>query len=113
MDIKKIFIARNDLINDIDKKDYYKYLFLTGAIWNIVLGIISILSPLFMTGSFTALGIEEPPSLMFYHLFFGVALVYGIGFYLLSTNLDQNHGIVILGVIGKLGCFSHLVTIFL
>ncbi|MHA1941277.1 MAG: hypothetical protein ACXAC8_18710 [Candidatus Hodarchaeales archaeon] len=89
----------------MDKKDYYKYMFLTGAAWNIVLGIVSILAPILTKESLSTFGVETPTSLMFYHLFYGVALVVGIGYYLVSTNLDQNHGIVLIGVIGKLWVF--------
>lgn len=89
----------------MDKKNYYKYLFLIGAIWNIVLGIVYIFTSLFMKGSFEMFGVEEPPSLIFYHLFFGIVIVYGIGYYLVSANLDKNHGIVLLGILGKLWAF--------
>ncbi|MFX0150284.1 MAG: hypothetical protein ACFFAJ_05855 [Candidatus Hodarchaeota archaeon] len=70
---KEILIALNDLNNDMEKKDYFKYMFLSGAIRNVVLGIVTIVSLLFMMDSFITFGIEEPPSLMFYYLFFGVA----------------------------------------
>ena len=89
----------------MDKKDYYKYMFLTGGIWNIIIGISSLITPLLIKGSLSTYGIEEPPSLMFYHLFYGIVLAFGIGLYLVSTNLDQNHGIVLIGVIGKIWVF--------
>ena len=89
----------------MDKLGYYRFLFLVGAIWNIVLGIGYIFTSLFIEGSFEMFGVEEPPSLIFYHLFFGIVIVYGIGYYLVSDNLDKNHGIVLLGVLGKLWVF--------
>ena len=97
----------------MDKKDYYKYMFLTGAIWNIIIAISSIITPLLIEGSLSVYGIEEPPSLLFYYLFYGVVLVVGIGLYLVSTNLDQNHGIVLIVVIGKLWVFFTMGFYFL
>ena len=89
----------------MNKLNYYKYLFLVGAIWNIVLGVIYILTSLLLEGSFEIAGLEEPPSLVFYHLFFGIVIIYGIGYYLVSINLDQNHGIVLMGILGKFWVF--------
>ena len=89
----------------MDKLGYYRFLFLVGAIWNIVLGIGYIFTSLFIEGSFEMFGVEEPPSLIFYHLFFGIVIIYGVGYYLVSTNLDKNHGIVLMGILGKLWVF--------
>jgi len=44
---------------------------------------------------------EVPPSLYFAHSFFVLVIIFGIGFYLVSVNIDKNHGIALMGVIGK------------
>ena len=89
----------------MDKKEYYKYLFLIGAIWNIVLGVIYIFTSLLLEEPFEMVGLETPSSLIFYYLFFGIVMIYGVGYYLVSTNLDKNHGIVLMGILGKLWVF--------
>jgi purine-cytosine permease-like protein len=35
------------------------------------------------------------------HGFFGLVFIIGIGYYIVSRDIDKNHGVVILGAIGK------------
>ncbi|MFW9990475.1 MAG: hypothetical protein ACFFD4_00305 [Candidatus Odinarchaeota archaeon] len=90
----------------LNKENYYKYLFLIGAVWNVILGLAFILTSIFMleTG-FDLFGVIVPSSLMFYHLFFGAVIIFGVGYYLVSVDLDKNHGVVIIGVIAKIWVF--------
>ena len=89
----------------MERKNYYKYLFLIGAIWNLVVGLVFIvLSPL-ADSLVPMFGMEVPPSLVFYHSFFGVVFVFGIGYYLVARNINKNHGIVVLGAITKFYAF--------
>jgi len=97
----------------MDKNAYYKYMFLSGAIWNWVLGLVNYFGPIFITDSFVMFGVAEPPSLIFYHLFFGIATIFGIGFYLVSTDLEQYHGIILIGAIGKIYVFSIVAFYFI
>jgi hypothetical protein len=80
-------------------------MFLIGALWNFIVGasffglspLLDTLAPLF--------GIEIPPSLVFYHAFFGFVFGFGIGYYLVARDLNKNHGIVVLGAIEKFYVF--------
>ena len=93
----------------MERKNYYKYLFLIGAIWNLVVGLVFIvLSPL-VDSLIPMFGMEVPPSLIFYHSFFGSVIVYGIGYYLVARDINKNHGIVVLGIIAK----SYVFILFL
>ncbi|MHA2035115.1 MAG: hypothetical protein ACW972_07575 [Promethearchaeota archaeon] len=85
----------------MEKKIYYKYLFLIGAIYNLLIGGAFIaLSPLGDSLS-SIFGMQTPPSLVFMHGFFGLVFIIGIGYYIVSRDIDNNHGVVILGAIGK------------
>ena len=89
----------------MERKNYYKYLFLIGAIWNLIVGLgFIVLSPL-AESLIPMFDMELPPSLVFYHAFFGYVIVFGIGFYLVARDINKNHGIVVLGAIEKLYVF--------
>jgi hypothetical protein len=85
------------------KKKYYKQLFLIGAIWNwsaaavFALGY-KILFPLF------GMGLPLYPA--FFQMFLGLAFVFGIGYFWVSKDLDRNHDIVRMGIIGKFFVFT-------
>ena len=97
----------------MEKKNYYKFLFLIGAIWNLILGLLFIaLSPL-ADSIFPMFGMEVPPSLLFLQSFFGVVVVFGIGYYLVSRNINKNHGIVLLGILTKLYVFILFLAYFI
>ena len=95
----------------MEKDNYYKYLFLIGALWNIILGILffsmSIMDP---TSVFTTEIII--PSLYSTHAFLLLVIAYGIGYYLVSRDIDQNQGVVIIGIIGKILFFLCSVVYF-
>ena len=100
-------------MNILERKNYYKYLFLIGAIWNLAVGFLFIsLSP-FADSIMPMLGMEVPPSLVFLQGFFGLTTLFGIGYYLVSRNIDKNHGIVLLGVIGKFYLFILFLIYFI
>ncbi|MHA2009759.1 MAG: hypothetical protein ACXABO_18405 [Promethearchaeota archaeon] len=97
----------------MERKIYYKYLFLIGAIYNIIIGISFIaLSPLADSVT-SAFGMETPPSLVFVHGFFGLVFIIGIGYYIVSRDIHKNHGVVILGAIGKFYMIILFLTYFL
>ena len=87
------------------KQDYYKKMFFVGAIWNwaatstFIFGY-KILFPLF--------GMELPGYPVFLMMFLGLCFVFGIGYYWVSRDLTKNHGIVKMGIIGKLIVFVGL-----
>jgi hypothetical protein len=84
------------------KQDYYQKLFFIGAIWNwvatttLIFGY-KILFPLF--------GMVLPVYPVFFLMFLGLCFVFGIGYFWVSQDLTKNHGIVKMGIIGKLLVF--------
>ncbi len=83
--------------------------FLVAAIWNLYFSITAIIMRDFNLYVFFG---EETVSLLngnyyaivFYNLMWAAVLVFGIGFYLVSRDVNRNNGIVLLAIIGKL-CF--------
>ncbi|MFX1450987.1 MAG: hypothetical protein ACFFCM_09095 [Promethearchaeota archaeon] len=95
----------------MEKDNYYKYLFLIGALWNIVLGVlfffISIIDPTLVFNTELII-----PSLFSTHAFLLLVITFGIGYYLVSRDIDQNQGLVIVGIIGKILFFLCTVVYF-
>ncbi len=83
---------------------YYKKLFFVAALWNLALGFVFLVSfsrlmPLF--------GMPTPPRELaaFHQMGILLAMVYGIGYYMVSRELYAHRGIVLLGIIGKVVVF--------
>jgi cytochrome c biogenesis factor len=83
--------------------------FLVSAIWNLYFSISALAMRDFNLK--LAFGDEAPAAVAgnfyastFYNFMFAAVLVFGIGYYIVSRDVNRNHGIVLLGIIGKL-CF--------
>ncbi len=98
---------------NLEKKKYYEYLFLIGAIWNWFVAISLFLMSIFMLDFTAALfEMEIPPSLVWFHVVVGVVFIFGFGYYLVSRDLGKNHGVVILGILEKFMFFIVLLIYF-
>ena len=89
----------------MDKNTYYKYLFVIGAIWNILASLSFIMTSIFMRSAFPAYGIAVPISMIWLQSFLFLVANLGIGYFIVSLDIGKNHGIVIIGIIAKLGYF--------
>jgi len=92
------------------KEDYYKKMFFIGALWNWSVSLsfalgYKILFPLF--------GMNLPNYLVFFMMFLGLVFVYGIGYFWVSRDINKNHDIVRMGIIGKLIVFVALLWAWL
>lgn len=85
------------------KEGYYKSMFFIGAIWNWVATLTFAIGWKFL---FPLFGMASPNYLVFYMLFLGLCFVYGIGYFWVSRDISSNHGIVRMGIIGKLLVFA-------
>ena len=87
------------------KQAYYRKLFFYGAIWNwaaagtFIIGY-KMLFPIF--------GMPLPAYPVFFLLFLGLCFVFGLGYFWVSRDIDNNHGIVMMGIWGKLLVFAGL-----
>ncbi len=84
------------------KEGYYKKMFFIGAIWNWVATLTFAIGWKFL---FPLFGMAFPNYLVFYMLFLGLCFVFGIGYFWVSRDISSNHGIVRMGIIGKLLVF--------
>ena len=89
----------------MDKKVYYRYLFIIGAIWNILASLSFILSSIFMLSIFPTYGVAVPISMIWLQSFLFLVINLGIGYLIVSFDINKNHGIVVIGIIAKLGYF--------
>ena len=87
----------------MSKEGYYKRMFFIGAIWNWVATLTFAIGWKFL---FPLFGMASPNYLVFYMLFLGLCFVYGIGYFWVSRDISSNHGIVRMGIIGKLLVFA-------
>lgn len=97
----------------MDKKTYYKYLFLVSALWNWIIGIIFILIPLVWPAGFDFFGVAVPPSFIFIHAFFGFVVIFGIGYLIIYLNINKNRAIVIIGAVEKGFVFVNFLIYFI
>ena len=89
----------------VSKKGYYTKLFTIGAIWNWMAAGTFILGYRLI---FPVLGMAPPVYPVFFLMFLGLCFMFGNGYHWVSRDLGRNHGIVKLGIIGKLIVFGGL-----
>ena len=84
------------------RQSYYRYLFVIGAIWNIVIALGFLFLPNVALNLFQ---LQVPTISVWFQLFFALVLVFGLGYYWVSRNLRKNHAVVGMGIIGKVLVF--------
>jgi len=98
----------------MDKKRYYKMVFLSGAIWNIAIGVIFSLLALFaFPTAATLFQLEIPPSFVFIYAFLALVFAIGIGLYTVSVDVDRNHGVVQMCAVEKILVFLVFLIFFI
>jgi len=85
----------------LEKNQYYKLLFLIGAIWNWGAGVIFLILTIFIPSSIELFGAEIPPTFIWFHIILALVLLFGLFFFMTSRNLEKYHDIVIFFVIEK------------
>jgi hypothetical protein len=85
----------------LDKKKYYKGVFIFAALYNILNSVIFLIISVAATDMFPTFGVTIPPSMIWLQLCLIFIMIYGIGYFIVFKNLDENHGIVIIGAIAK------------
>ncbi len=96
-------------------RNFYRLMFFWGAIWNFSFAIPGLLFPEFSIK--LTFGTDMDQTLLLgnyyahsmYLFWWGVVLIFGIGYYFVSRDISKNRGIVWMGVIGKL-CFFFFLT---
>ena len=80
-------------------ENFYKRVFLIGALWNIAGGIFI---TLFTGWIFSMANLTPPQPLAYYHSWIALFVTFGIGYYMVYKDMYGNKNIIILGIIGKL-----------
>ena len=71
----------------MDRDQYYKYMFLTGAVWNIFVSVLFIPASILMPTLVSMLmGMVSPPSMVWVQLFFSMVLIFGVGYFIFKEN---------------------------
>ena len=96
----------------MNKRDYYKYLFIIGALWNWVAAGPFIIIVLTNPNMLLAFGLAVPPSLIWVQLFLACVFYFGIGYFLVGRDIENNHGIVLIGALAKIVVFIAFVYYF-
>ena len=97
----------------MDKKKYYKKLFLSAAIWNWIVGLTLLMLSFINPKILPLFGVETPPSLVFMQMLFILVIVFGIGLFIVYQDLDKNKGIVIMSIIEKVSFFVVFLIYFI
>jgi hypothetical protein len=97
----------------MDKKKYYRYLFLIAALYNIINSTIFIGISIFGVDLFPLFGVAVPPSMIWLQLSLFLILIFGIGYIYVSRDLEKNRGLVITGGLSKLIFFIMTLIYFI
>jgi hypothetical protein len=91
-------------------RNFYRLMFFFGALWNFSFAIPGLLFPEFSIKLTFGTAVDQSMLLGNYYahsmylFWWGAVLIFGIGYYLVSRDINKNRGIVWMGIIGKL-CF--------
>lgn len=92
-------------------EDTYKKLFLTAAIWNIAGGLTSLLffelsMKLLWGTEYIELFYDNRMALSTYRLFWGLVIIFGVGYYIVSRDINKNRIVLWMAIAGKLWVFG-------
>ena len=90
-------------------KTFYEYMFLAGAIWNVLGGavLVGLQDWIFSTAD-----LDPPDPPLYFYGWIALFMTFGIGYYMVSRDPFKNKNIVILGIVGKLA-FSAIFLYYL
>jgi len=82
--------------------NYYKLLFLIAGIWNLAAGIICWIGCVLMPDVFFRMfNMPLPSSLFPFHAMFWFIIAFGIGYIIVSRDINKNHGVILIGMLAK------------
>jgi hypothetical protein len=87
----------------MSNESYFKKLFFIGALWNFG---AAVLFYFFHRPVFSFLGMQPVGDSLFVQLFSAAVFLFGVGYYWVSKDLKRNHGILKLGIAGKILVFA-------
>ncbi len=88
----------------VERRVFYKYFFLFVAIWNWAIG----LSFIFLWSDLaTHFGLTMPSTPIWIELFLWFVFILGFGYFLVSRDLNSNHGFILVGLLTKITVFIY------
>ena len=83
---------------------FFRLMFVLGAVFNLLVGFVGIFFYEFSVELFfgSRALTDSLVAAVFFRLFMGAVIVFGVGYYLVSRDLSNNRGIVWLGASSKL-----------
>ena len=80
-------------------KKFFKWMFLAGALWNLLGGCAIIVLTDWL---FSKYGLNPPQAPAFYYSWIALFVTFGIGYVMIFKDMYANKNLVLLGMIGKL-----------
>ncbi|MFW9788461.1 MAG: hypothetical protein ACFFE2_12215 [Candidatus Thorarchaeota archaeon] len=78
----------------MDRERYHRFMFLVAAMWNWILAIGFLVLPRINMNYFLAVDLVIPNTMLWFDCFMGLIFAFGIGFYLVSKKMSENHGLI-------------------
>jgi hypothetical protein len=85
----------------LNRERYHRLMFLLAAIWNWTLALGFFALSRIDINYFPATGLAIPNTMLWFDSFMGLVFVFGIGFYIVSKNVNENHGLILMGCFEK------------
>ena len=89
-------------------ENYYKKMLIFGALWNFIVSSSLLLAIALDLQVWDQFGVTKPPSLVWLQGYLMFVFCYGIGYYIVSRNLAENHAAILIGIIAKLTVFIEM-----
>lgn len=97
----------------MNRERYHKTMYLIAALWNWILATSFLILPILSMDYFTLFGLPIPNTMLWFNSFFGLVFAFGIGFYIISRNIRENHGLIQIAVFEKTWVFLMGLSFFL
>ena len=92
--------------DSLNRLTYHKNMYTIAAIWNWILAVGFLILPRIDIGYFSIAGpVAPPPTLLWFDSFFGLVFAFGLGFYFISKNTTENHGLIKISIFEKTWVF--------
>lgn len=88
----------------------FKFMFTIAALWNWGAALLFMAMAVLNLQAMSLFLIIKPPTYLWFHLFFGVVAVFGLGYYWAGQDLRMNRNIVKMGAIGKTWVFCLILS---
>ena len=91
----------------------YSWLFKVAALYNVLAAVFYLVFPeLGAKLMFKNSAVAIYPAIIFYNFTWVAVLLFGIGYYIVSLDVNKNHGIVVIGILGKLFFFFYFLYLY-